>query len=198
MYDCRGFTYWLLRQVDITIKGAGATSQYADDSNWSEKGLIADMPRDKVCCVFKRKDKKMSHTGMYVLDGNIIHCSGTVKRGSITDSGWTHYAVPFGLYGGEPMPDVRPTLRRGDSGEWVRIMQNDLKTAGYELDSDGKFGADTEKKLRTFQMDKGLSVDGVCGSKTWAVLETYEEKPEPDPEPQPTPSGDTVTVTRDE
>ena len=192
MYDCRGFTYWLLRQVDITIKGAGATSQWDDDSNWSEKGIIADMPRDKVCCVFKRKDKKMSHTGMYVLGGKIVHCSGTVKVGSINDSGWTHYGVPFGLYGGDPMPDVRPTLRRGDSGEWVKIMQNDLSKAAYTLDADGKFGAATEKALRQFQMDNGLTVDGVCGQKTWAVLETYEEQPVP-PEPC-----DTVTVKRDE
>lgn len=190
MYDCRGFTFWLLRQVDITLKGAGATSQWEDDSNWSEKGLIADMPRDKVCCVFKRKQNKMSHTGMYVLNGKIDHCSGTVKAGSINDSGWTHYGVPFGLYGGEPMPDVRPTLRRGDSGEWVRIMQNDLSKAAYTLDADGKFGAATEKALRQFQMDNGLTVDGVCGQKTWAVLETYEEQPVP-PEP-----GDTVTVSR--
>ena len=84
-------------------------------------------------------------------------------------------------------PNDRPTIRRGDAGEWVALMQKDLKTAGYALEVDGKFGATTEKVLRQFQTDNGLKPDGVCGPKTWEVLKTYEEQPEP---------GDTVTVSR--
>ena len=34
MFDCRGFTAWLLRQVGLDLKGEGATSQYNTASNW--------------------------------------------------------------------------------------------------------------------------------------------------------------------
>ena len=178
MYDCRGFTYWLLYVAGITLRGAGATSQWNDNSNWARKGPIDEMPLDRVCCVFKKVGGTMSHTGMYVLGGKIIHCSGTVKTGKITDRGWTHYGLPAGLYGDEPMPETKPTLRRGDRGEWVKIMQERLMEKGYDLGAagaDGAFGKQTEKAVQAFQRDKGLTVDGVVGPKTWAALEPQED-----------------------
>lgn len=102
-YDCRGFTYWcLLKGANIAIQGGGATSQYNDDSNWSEKGLIANMPKDKVCCVFRydSSTKKMEHTLLYDGQGNYIHCSGEVKKCAISKYNATHYAIPKGLYDG--------------------------------------------------------------------------------------------------
>ena len=47
-FDCRGFTRWLLQQAGLSLKGAGATSQWNDASNWAEKGVISGMPMDKV------------------------------------------------------------------------------------------------------------------------------------------------------
>ena len=180
IYDCRGFTYWLLLIAGITLKGAGATTQWSDESNWARKGPIAEMPRDRVCCLFKKKGSKMSHTGMYVLNGRIIHCSGTVKTGKITDSGWRHYGLPAGLYGDEPMPDTKPTLCRGDRGEWVKTMQEALIEKGYDLGqwgADGAFGKQTEKAVKAFQKASGLTEDGICGRKTWVALEG-EKQPE--------------------
>jgi len=80
-YDCRGFTDWTLKQVGIDLQGEGATSQWNTAVNWSEKGLIADMPRDRVCCLFKQnKDtKKMDHTGLWLKNDMIIHCSAGVQ-----------------------------------------------------------------------------------------------------------------------
>jgi len=40
----------------------------------------------------------MSHTGLHIGDGLIIHCSGEVKYGSTDDTTWTHWAIPIGLY----------------------------------------------------------------------------------------------------
>ena len=104
-YDCRGFTYWLFKLVDITILGKGATSQYNDDSNWEIKGPISEMPKDKVCCVFRydNNTKLYEHTLLYDGAGNYIHCSGEVKKVPIKKYNATHYAIPKGLYaGGEP------------------------------------------------------------------------------------------------
>ena len=64
-FDCRGFTYWCLSQVGITIKGGGATSQYNTAANWVQRGDIGDMP-DVVCCVFQRRNGRMQHTGLHI------------------------------------------------------------------------------------------------------------------------------------
>lgn len=180
-YDCRGFTRWVFKQAaGITIAGAGCTSQWNDNSNWIQKGEIKDMPPDVVCCVFMRSktdSRVMSHTGIHVGGGKIIHCSGTVKTGKTTDKGWTHYAIPKGVDGKVPTPEPgtdKPTLRKGSQGVYVTLLQTKLIQLGYDLTpygADGKFGAKTEEAVKQFQRDKGLSVDGIVGPKTWAALE---------------------------
>jgi cell wall-associated NlpC family hydrolase len=98
-FDCRGFTRWILQQVGISLEGGGATTQYESNSNWVEKGKIANMPRDLVCCVFKYKDGRMSHTGLHLGNGYIIHCSTIVKEDKLPGTpAWTHYGIPAGLY----------------------------------------------------------------------------------------------------
>ena len=170
-YDCRGFTRWCLGKVGISLQGAGATSQWNNDSNWVEKGLIQDLPPGQLACFFHKDGNLMQHTG-FALSGQTIHCSGTVKRGKTTDRGITHYAIPKGLDGAVPV-DL-PTLRRGSSGEYVTLLQTKLIQLGYDLapyGADGKFGAKTESAVKQFQKDAGLAVDGVVGKNTWAALE---------------------------
>lgn len=111
MFDCRGYTDWLLKQVGIDLQGEGCTSQYNNDANWVEKGDISKMPRDKVCCVFKGTDKTKEHTGMYMGDGDTIYdCSSGVQKHSITNKAWKYYALPKNLYDGvTPTPTPEPT-----------------------------------------------------------------------------------------
>ena len=183
-FDCRGFTYWVLLQCGITINGAGATSQWNTDANWKAKGLISDMPNGQVCCVFMHNNRtgKMDHTGLYVGGGRIIHCSGEVKAGKISDKGWTHFAVPTGIEGEFNAGHIgvgaavvtRPTLRKGASGPYVVECQEDLLKLGYDLahyGADGKYGNITMREVRKFQAAQGLVVDGICGPMTWAALD---------------------------
>lgn len=115
-FDCRGFTYWCLLQVGIKIKGGGCTSQWGYRVNWAQKGDIQDMP-DVVCCVFQYNRGKYQHTGLHIGGGVIIHCAYNdvgVQYGHITDKGWTHYAIPGGLYTAEEiaaagLPVLTPT-----------------------------------------------------------------------------------------
>ena len=179
-FDCRGFTRWMFGRVGITVKGAGATSQWNDSGNWAVKGLIHDMPKDAVCCVFMQKNGKMIHTGVHVGNGRIIHCSGTVKAGKITDKGWTHYAIPKGMEG-TYVPDEKipittlPTLRSGSRGEYVTLLQTKLLMLGYDLGAygaDGSYGSKTTAAVRKFQADRGLAADGIAGPATWNALES--------------------------
>ncbi len=75
---------------------------------------------------------------------------------------------------------MRSTLRRGDgfgSGATphlmpqVEILQKALAKAGYEVTSDGLFGKDTEKLVKAFQRERGLTPDGIVGPATWRALE---------------------------
>ena len=59
----------------------------------------------------------------------------------------------------------------GMNGPDVEVLQALLKARGYTLTgSAGVFGTSTDKALRKFQRDFGLSVDGICGPKSWAEL----------------------------
>lgn len=62
-----------------------------------------------------------------------------------------------------------PTIRRGSEGKAVKIWQVILGN----VEVDGSFGPDTEKKTKAFQKAHKLTEDGVVGPKTWeAGLET--------------------------
>jgi hypothetical protein len=64
------------------------------------------------------------------------------------------------------------TLRRGDYGENVRVVQRILNKAfGLTLDADGDFGRATETAVRFFQWLTGCTVDGIIGPETWGMLE---------------------------
>lgn len=185
MYDCRGFTRWLIQQVGLDITGSGATSQYNTAKNWARSGPISEMP-DCVCCVFKQKagTKTMAHTGMHIGGGEIIHCSTNVQTGNTSDKGWTHYAIPIGLYseGEIPVEIIKPTLRRGSKGDLVKELQERLTALEYPCGNiDGIFGTKTYNALVSFQTDAKLDPDGVCGMKTWAALEAAKPR-----EPEPT------------
>lgn len=181
IFDCRGFTRWLLAQTGLTLAGGGATSQWETASNWAAKGEIKDVPRGLVCCVFKRKEGKMSHTGMYQGGGEIIHCSTTVKRDTLPGTpAWTHWGIPAGLYTNDELRKAGvivseekniPTLRKGARGDNVEELQALLNAKyGFSLDVDGVFGDKTVQAVKAFQSAHGLKADGIVGPKTWKAL----------------------------
>ena len=183
MFDCRGFTHWIMDLVGVNIAGQGCTSQWNTKANWTVRGPISEMPRDKVCIVFTGNSTTKEHTGIYLGDNSTVECSSGVQYFSPMKSKWTYYAIPAGLYDGgviptpEPTPTPstdKPTLRKGSSGVYVTLMQTELIQHGYPCGptgADGQFGNNTEKAVKAFQAAVGLTVDGVCGPNTWAALE---------------------------
>ena len=179
-FDCRGFTWWLLHQVGVEISKVGATTQYNTVADWVERGLTGDMP-NLVCPVFKyhADDGKMAHTGMHIGDGVIIHCTsnGGVKYGDLSDTSWTNYAIPKGLYTPEEIEHARGrelvrTLKTGCSGEDVRRLQETLNGLGFSCGkADGIFGQKTKTAVMAFQSAYGLKSDGIVGAKTRDKLE---------------------------
>lgn len=68
----------------------------------------------------------------------------------------------------------RPTLRSGDTGSCVKVLQQILLAKGYSIGSStatGTFGSGTLGAVRRYQSSKlDLTIDGVVGPKTWYRL----------------------------
>ena len=174
-YDCRGLTREGIRAVTgRPVIGTGATSQWKDETNWTVKGPISELP-DTPCLVFVQKGDVMSHTGIYI-GGSVIHASGhnTGVIDSTMPRSWTHYAIPIGLYeeGEIKMPDTY-LMRHRDKGPQVKALQEGLMKLGYDLGAygaDGDFGSKTEAAVRQFQQDSGLPIDAVWDSDCQAQM----------------------------
>lgn len=62
-------------------------------------------------------------------------------------------------------------LALGDQGEWVEYLQNVLHSKGVDPGAiDGVFGAVLDAKVRQYQADHALTVDGVVDTVTWGSL----------------------------
>ena len=63
------------------------------------------------------------------------------------------------------------TLRYGDTGPLVQLLQTALRRAGFDsLNTDGIFGVKTRAAVTEFQMCRGLSADGIAGGATHRAL----------------------------
>ncbi|MDR0858353.1 MAG: peptidoglycan-binding protein, partial [Oscillospiraceae bacterium] len=93
---------------------------------------------------------------------------------------WTkHGKLPYVEYGTSSSATVTapvasasyPQIKKGTSGEVVKVLQTALNKFGYKLEVDGSFGPLTDTAVRNYQKSFGLEVDGIVGPKTWAKLE---------------------------
>ena len=79
--------------------------------------------------------------------------------------------------GGEAPPmsaSPKATLRRGDEGDDVRVLQTQLKTAAYLSGSaTGTFDLSTESAVRRFQSTHYLAASGIAGPTTRSALKNF-------------------------
>jgi peptidoglycan hydrolase-like protein with peptidoglycan-binding domain len=76
-------------------------------------------------------------------------------------------APPLLIPAAETGGRARPTLRRGDSGQFVTELQQRLGMP----DGAAIFGPKTEAAVRAFQRERNMVPDGIVGPKTWAVID---------------------------
>lgn len=66
-----------------------------------------------------------------------------------------------------------PIVKQGNKGFTVIAVQTLLGKHNFNVNyTDGDFGPDTLAKVKAFQKAKGLTADGIVGSKTWVKLLT--------------------------
>ncbi len=92
---------------------------------------------------------------------------GYVEPAHLTPT-WVHLDRRYGVSSGYP------TLRKGDKGVYVMLLQDALSNLGSVTGSaiTGEFDAATERALRSYQGAQGLSADGICGNITWRKIST--------------------------
>ena len=188
--DCSGLFSWAFRQLGGTIYHGSDTMyrKYCVNKGELSKGKRTDRGTLKPgTAVFVWNGSSYSHVGLYAGNGIVIEAMSTLKgvtTTKVTAGKWTHWGEVTGVdYAGdnaelrmqnaELNAENRLTIRRGSKGETVAEMQGILERLGYDLGScgvDGDFGRMTEKAVKAFQKDHGLTVDGICGPKTWKEL----------------------------
>jgi hypothetical protein len=81
------------------------------------------------------------------------------------------FPYPAGHYLGRPDPS--PYCHSGHYGGVdstnVRTWQQQMAHRGWAISVDGDFGDQSYSVARSFQSEKGLTVDGLVGSQTWAT-----------------------------
>lgn len=134
-------------------------------------------------------------TGVYAIEGN-TSSSGSQDNGGAVLKKLRPYTVILGAFrpkyktetstgtigdkvneqtstqtGGFDLATLK-TLSKGSSGAQVKAMQILLIGYGYSIygGADGDFGSYTLTALKKYQKAKGLTVDGICGPKTWKAL----------------------------
>lgn len=178
--DCSGLFSWAFKQLGGTMYH-GSNTMYK--SYCTSKGKITTATALKPgYAVFTGNESTHNHVGLYIGDGWVIEAANAkdgVIKSKLSAKKWTYWGALKGVdYDGEAATSTHPTLRKGDKGDAVRELQTVLAGRGYDLGKwgiDGDFGSATEKAVKAFQKDAGLTADGIVGQDTWAALGALQE-----------------------
>ena len=180
--DCSGLFVWAFRTLGGSIYHGSNT---IFDKYTTVTGALGGMTTLRPgSAVFMVTEGRRTHIGLYVGNGVVIEAQGT-KTGVVESSinMWEEWGELVGVdYDTDPetFETDFATLRKGDKGELVKVLQKKLQTAGCSVKVDGIFGASTLAFVLAFQRANGLTPDGIVGNKTWTKLNGPVEKDEPD------------------
>jgi hypothetical protein len=136
-----------------------------------------------VMVYYHLKNRSTLKKGQTVKKGDVIGYMG--KTGTATgahlhfginrDGVWINPAPYLDKdYEGENTVNITMNvLKKGAKGEQVKTLQRLLLSLGYSLEgygADGSFGAATERAVKAFQKNTGLTADGSVGQATWNKL----------------------------
>lgn len=194
-YGVEGMQY-LLGQPN---KSLGAGCKYSANYFRNKNRFYTSNPRPGDVIYFGKRGNE-SHTGIvenvvsgkvYTIEGNTSGAAGVVANGggvfrksySVNNSRIAGYGRPpynMTISHSEPINNKEKVckvevkqLAKGSEGGNVKALQLLLIAYGYSCGSygaDGDFGSATDSAVRKYQKAKGLSVDGIVGTKTWNKL----------------------------
>jgi peptidoglycan hydrolase-like protein with peptidoglycan-binding domain len=70
-----------------------------------------------------------------------------------------------------------PVLRIGSTGLPVRRAQKRMSLVGFDVGGvDGRYGTKTEAAVKKLQEQFQITVDGVVGPQTWAIIDALKDE----------------------
>lgn len=177
---CATFIWWLLSTSGVPCPKTASCITLAD--YFKKEGRWATTPQvgDLVFFHFNTNSRWTNHVGIVVgVKGNTIETvEGNTSVNSDDNGGSVMkrtrsknivgYARP--QYGDSKDLNIKPVLKKGDRGNYVKAWQEYLKSCNISCGksgSDGIFGNDTEKAVKEYQKLKGLPVTGVIDQDDW-------------------------------
>ena len=174
-FDCSGLgMYWLQNVKGIYPSDLNANGMYSKCSTKLTKDQLK-----KGDWVFVDTNGRKTHIG-YIVDDNltVIESRGRdygVVSGKL-DSRWTHFGRPDcfkeEIEGNisELSIVIRRNLKKGLSGDDVKVLQTYLNKNGYGLTVDGEFGTKSYEAVKKYQQSQKLTADGIAGKNTITAL----------------------------
>ncbi len=163
----------------LEIKTSGTSPTQMGTVNVSDSLNVRSSPSTSGSVVVQIRDGFK----MYIIgtSGEWYKVSFTLEGKSYTGYVHSDYVTVSPIEQKEKCPYTEPgaTVKQGDTGNSVKWVQWYLCKLGYLSSSglDGDFGPTTLSAVKSFQKDKGLTVDGLVGSGTRTALKNaYENK----------------------
>lgn len=179
---CCAFIWWLLSTSGISVpKTALCTSLaqwFKSQGQWFTDPQVGDI----VFFKFGTNNRWTNHVGIVTgIRGNEIETiegnssiNSDDNGGSVMARRRSSHIVGYGRpkYSAqtEIQLNVKPVLKRGDKGNYVKAWQEYLKTCNIDIGpsgADGDFGPYTERAVRLYQRTRGLPVTGIIDQDDW-------------------------------
>jgi len=172
--------HWCSLFMNWCAEKAGLERSYSLGArSWLRVGIPIDNPELGDVVVFWRvsRDSWQGHVGLFngfARDGR-IYCLGGNQGDQVSSTGKSQDRI-LGYRRLRPVEDVhfpRKILRKGSTGNDVKLLQDSLKKVGFEVGtSDGEFGSRTESELKKFQStNENIKMNGVFDKETREYLE---------------------------
>lgn len=193
---CATFVAWVFLMADV--RGlAPVTASCEVGANWFKRqGRFGQTPRvgsivyygprgsvhvEIVTEVAANRIRTIGGNTSGSLDGQYFNGDGVYEKWVERDSPRIHgYGYPD--YEPETPSDIKvpkftKELRYGSKGPQVTGWQNQMSKRGWRIAVDGFYGSESEAVARSFQLEKGLEVDGIVGPDTWRASWTLPVTP---------------------
>ncbi|MCD7770061.1 MAG: peptidoglycan-binding protein [Oscillospiraceae bacterium] len=158
-------------QQDYENQQAAAQTQYENAlAKWEAYGYVTEDIADTLALPVGTAYSTQAYNAWYQAYQEAV--SGVYTGQTLKDTVNADESEGLTIAAGDSAA-AHAQVSAGSSGSDVYIMQTYLLALGYhcgDKGADGSFGSATRAAVRAFQSDHNLTVDGVCGPKTWAAL----------------------------
>lgn len=179
---CCAFIWWLLSTSGITIPKTALCASLGDWFKKNGQWYTSPQVGDIVFFKFNSNARWTNHVGIVTgirgkeietIEGN-TSVNSDDNGGSVMARRRSSHIVGYGRpkYSDqtEMQLNVKPILKRGDKGNYVKAWQEYLKTCNIDIGpsgADGDFGPYTERAVRLYQRTRGLPVTGIIDQDDW-------------------------------